>query len=213
MKVYFDTEFTGLRKDTTLISIGLVSDDGKCFYGVFTDYNKELCDDWINVHVIKNLYLDDKINIPHLITVKGSKNVIANHLKEWLESFNEDIELVSDVCHYDMALFIDIFGTAFDLPKYISPVCYDINQEIAHFYQISNKDAFDKSREDIVSKFRSHLIDGIFTWESKYYTYSKYLLDMIQICKDMNNKHNALYDALVIFVIYNYLNYNIDLTK
>lgn len=29
---FFDTEFTGLRKDTTLISIGIVSDTGDRFY-------------------------------------------------------------------------------------------------------------------------------------------------------------------------------------
>ena len=32
MNIYFDCEFTGLYKDTKLISIGLISDDGKQFY-------------------------------------------------------------------------------------------------------------------------------------------------------------------------------------
>lgn len=27
--LFFDTEFTGLRKDTTLISLGIVADNGK----------------------------------------------------------------------------------------------------------------------------------------------------------------------------------------
>lgn len=29
MKIFFDTEFTGLHKDTTLISIGLISELGE----------------------------------------------------------------------------------------------------------------------------------------------------------------------------------------
>ena len=37
MKVFFDTEFTGLYKDTNLISIGLVSEDGKEFYAEIDD--------------------------------------------------------------------------------------------------------------------------------------------------------------------------------
>ena len=37
---FFDTEFTGLRKDTTLISIGIVSDTGDRFYAELTDYVK-----------------------------------------------------------------------------------------------------------------------------------------------------------------------------
>lgn len=32
MKVFFDTEFTGLHKDTTLISIGLVDEYNNHFY-------------------------------------------------------------------------------------------------------------------------------------------------------------------------------------
>ena len=40
MKIYFDTEFTGLHKDTTLISIGLVSECGKTFYGECYDYDE-----------------------------------------------------------------------------------------------------------------------------------------------------------------------------
>lgn len=38
MKVFFDTEFTGLHKNTTLISIGLISEDRRIFYAELTDY-------------------------------------------------------------------------------------------------------------------------------------------------------------------------------
>ena len=40
MKIFFDTEFTGLHKNTTLISIGMIAEDGKTFYAEFTDYNE-----------------------------------------------------------------------------------------------------------------------------------------------------------------------------
>jgi uncharacterized protein YprB with RNaseH-like and TPR domain len=32
MKIFFDTEFTGLRQHTTLISIGMVAEDGREVY-------------------------------------------------------------------------------------------------------------------------------------------------------------------------------------
>ena len=54
MNLYFDTEFTGLRKDTTLISIGIVSEDGRKFYAEFTDYDESQCGDWIKQNVILN---------------------------------------------------------------------------------------------------------------------------------------------------------------
>ena len=39
-KIFLDTEFTGLHKNTTLISLGLVSECGKTFYAEFTDYDQ-----------------------------------------------------------------------------------------------------------------------------------------------------------------------------
>lgn len=43
-KIFFDSEFTGLHQNTTLISIGLISDDNNCFYAEFTDYDKNQLD-------------------------------------------------------------------------------------------------------------------------------------------------------------------------
>ena len=31
MRLFFDTEFTGLHKNTTLISIGIIAENGKSF--------------------------------------------------------------------------------------------------------------------------------------------------------------------------------------
>ena len=53
--IYFDTEFTGLRKDTSLISIGLIDSDGRTFYAEFTDYDRSQIDKWIRQNVINNL--------------------------------------------------------------------------------------------------------------------------------------------------------------
>ena len=111
--------------------------------------------------------------------VLGSKTDIQYELGEWLKQF-DSVQFVSDVCHYDMVLLIDIFGGAFDLPKNVSAVCHDINQDIAKHYGISEREAFDKSREDIVSELCDAFIPS--------------------------DKHNALYDAEVIKAIYKEVN-------
>ena len=79
-----------------------------------------------------------------------------------------------------MTLFIDLFGSAWDIPKNVSPVCHDINQDIAKFYYISDKEAFDFNREDI-------LLDNDINIEGE--------------------KHNALYDAKVIKAISEMISY------
>jgi hypothetical protein len=110
----------------------------------------------------------------------GGKFEISKVLGNWFAQF-DNVELVSDVCHYDMVLFIDLFGNAFKLPKNVCSACYDINQDIARKYNCSLKEAFDKSREEIL--------------------YNAYKDKTIQ-----GDKHNSLYDARVIRELYQILN-------
>ena len=182
MKLFFDTEFTGLQKNITLISIGIVAENGKKFYAESADYDESQCNDWIQKNVLahtilaKNEALAARLGADESTTVVlGRKADIRHELGEWLKQF-DNVQFVSDVCHYDMVLLIDIFGTAFDLPGNVSAVCFDINQEIAKHYGISDREAFDKSREDIVAELCGGFIAG--------------------------DKHNALYDAEVIKAIY-----------
>ena len=54
IKVFLDTEFTGLHKNTTLISLGITSEFGDSLYVEFTDYNRDSIenDKWIQYKVI-----------------------------------------------------------------------------------------------------------------------------------------------------------------
>lgn len=184
MNIYFDCEFTGLCQNTTLISIGLISECGKYdFYAESDVYNKDLCDDWINKNVIDKLEFNDRTHFN-----KGTDNVrmkdnelgISARLNMWLVNIKEKekiekIQFVSDVCHYDMVLLINLLTTGqtvFRLPNWISPVCHDINQDIAVYYDISDADAFDLTREMIISTNKTELLQ--------------------------QRKHNSLYDAMVI---------------
>lgn len=186
-KLYFDTEFTGLHKDTSLISIGIIDEYGNKFYGEITDYNKTQVDKWIQENVIYNLYVNKIISygctrpgIEGETISLAEKDITRIHLTNWLKQY-ETIEWVSDVCHYDFVLLIDLlYGHALNMPygKH-NAACHDINQDIARYYNISEIEAFDKSREDIL---KEHDI----TIEGK--------------------KHNALYDAKVIKAIYEIVN-------
>lgn len=183
MKIFFDTEFTGLHKDTTLISIGIIAQNGDKFYAELTDYDKSQIDSWIEENVIQNLWgadggYDGDMECPEYY--HGSKEFVGNKLKEWLEQY-DTVEFVSDVCHYDFVLLIDlVYGHAMKMPYgKINAACHDINQDISRYYGISEIEAFDKSREDILKDFAIELF-GV--------------------------KHNALYDAKAIQAIYDALN-------
>lgn len=175
-KIFFDCEFTGLHKNTTLISIGLVSECGKTFYAELTDYDKSQIDDWLQENVINNLILPLKGEMPFYAEMHddhyydfrmvGAKQELKHHLTHWLSMF-EKVEMWSDCLAYDWVLFNDIFGHAFDIPKNV----YYIPFDICTLFKIKGIDP-DISREQFIESS----IEG--------------------------NKHNALYDAKVIKACY-----------
>lgn len=209
MNVYFDTEFTGLVPGTTLISIGMVTEKNEQFYAEFADFNELLCDDWIFENVIANLRQDhmrgkisDRVSVVENETyVVGDSSYIRLILEEWLAdqadiSENKRIQLVGDVCHYDMVLLANLFGGAKKLPKFINPCAYDICQDFC-------------ARAEYDGKHPSVLNNGKYYW----YPDTNYMFDSFDLNREnlvttlggklpVGEKHNALYDALVVKEIY-----------
>lgn len=145
-KLFLDTEFTGLHKNTTLISIGIVSDDGKEFYAELSDYDESQIDDWLQENVINNLKFIEpkegedefflavrsKSNLApndlydsYSVSLRGNKKEIKIELSRWLSQFNSS-EIWSDCLAYDWVLFNDIFGGSFDIPSNIYYIPFDI---------------------------------------------------------------------------------------
>ena len=140
-KIFFDTEFTGLQQDTSLISIGFVSDCGKTFYAELTDYKQDQVDDWIKTNVIDNLVLEkdneiyQKGNLEEQtvisykdsdnITYKGVSDSLDSALENWFKQFDK-VEMWSGCLAYDWVLFCQIFGHAFNIPKNIYYIPFDI---------------------------------------------------------------------------------------
>ncbi len=188
MKIFYDAEFTGLHKDTTLISIALVDEMGWGLYAEFNDYDHKQVDEWIEKNVLENtinlrrdsnnikIKFDFETKYPQCQLLFGSKETLKPIVLKWLSKYDE-IELVSDVGHYDVVLLIDfLYGSALQ-----SPICtyIDVNTMMANEYSISINEAFDISRDGMA-------------------TLSEY--------EDTDiNKHNALYDTLVLRNIYNSL--------
>lgn len=196
LKVHFDTEFDGLRKDTDLISIGLVCEfPGKCkvFYAEVKDFGSD--NDWINEHVIGNLFKGnmDKLlelgkffkdqhvcNITDVVYVEEDIETISEQFIAWVEEIHSaypdrKIQFVSDCSSYDWVLLVDIltnFQTALDLPDYVIPYCHDINQDIAIQLHDNDGVAFDENREMYANVFAPDELDNL--------------------------KHNALWDAVII---------------
>ena len=82
-KIFFDTEFTGLHQNTSLISIGLISEDGKEFYAEVSDFDKTQVNEWLEENVIKNLYV-----------------------KKWIEEETKDFTVIKVLSSKKKTIFI-----------------------------------------------------------------------------------------------------------
>lgn len=188
-KIYFDTEFTGLVKNTSLISIGLVTEDGDKFYGELTDYNESLVDDWLKKNVISKLlypylselpYDSDQDTLSHIrssvVTFIGDKEFIKTKLLSWLDKIYKShgkMCFISDALAYDWVLFNDLlFGSALNIP---SDKMYYIPFDICTMFEMLNIDP-DISREEFA-----------------------------EVSDEIENKHNAMQDAEVIKKCYDKL--------
>lgn len=192
MRIFFDTEFTGLHQHTTLISIGMVAENGHEFYAELTDFDFDQIDDWLQKNVMENLVFihEGEITIEQsndIITRKigeqftqfedgthehigrsGDSAYIVQELDKWLACFDVDIfEMWSDCLAYDWVLFCNLWGHAFKIPE----VIYYIPFDLATLFKIKGIDP-DINREEFAS-----LVNG-------------------------QNKHNALWDARVIKTCY-----------
>lgn len=129
MRVYFDTEFTGLRQRTTLISIGAISDEGQEFYAELTDYDRSQVDGWLEKNVIAHLRLKGK-GAPAMIGVnhemRGTREQVALALRWWLGQWKH-VEMWSDCYAYDWVLFCELFGGAFGVPKNVYYIPFDLS--------------------------------------------------------------------------------------
>lgn len=146
MKIFFDTEFTGLHQNTTLISIGFIAEDGRTFYAEFDDFDRRQIDDWLQENVIDNLRFAEPNadeqewymahrghNNPigsdlyngYSLEMRGDTLTIKNELFRWFSTFDQ-VEMWSDCLSYDWVLFNQIFGHAFNIPKNIYYIPFDI---------------------------------------------------------------------------------------
>jgi hypothetical protein len=191
--VFFDCEFTGLRQDTDLISIGLVApamvgDSEKTFYAELTDYDQNKITPWIQHNVISKLKLSkwdiDRDYHPYsnAVTFKGTRIELEQALSHWIhqliiESNCGKVKMWSDCLAYDWVLFCDLMTQCNDLSFPAEEILY--------------------IPFDICTLFEDRGINPDIDREK--FAFGEVYSEMLE------KKHNALWDARVIFECYNKL--------
>ena len=116
MKYFIDTEFIEDGKTIDLISIGIVSEDGREFYAESWAVDWSKASGW----VLDNVR-------PHLT---GCNVMDRSELKKGILDFigTDQPEFWGYFCDYDWVVFCQIFGKMIDLPKNFPMYCRDIKQ-------------------------------------------------------------------------------------
>jgi len=146
IRIYYDAEFTGLHRNTTLVSIGLVTDHGSRFYAEFTDYDRSQVNDWIQENVIDKLEMSDDCieSIPFTdqyyhgirnVRMRGETSVVREELCKWLKceanrSDTKQVQFYTDCYAYDWMLLVDLITdgkSALDMPGCIYYIPIDLS--------------------------------------------------------------------------------------
>jgi hypothetical protein len=183
MELFLDTEFTGLHQQSSLISIALVLDETQFFYAEFTDYDPTKLSTWHQENVIKNLIFSERNHFLEVtgkqIHMKGTNLQIREALEEWFKKLPK-VEIWADVLAYDWVLFCNIFGDAFQLPKNIFYIPFDMATTLkikGLNPDISRKDYAFEDEKQFKSFLENYKIEG-------------------------KTQHNAFVDALVLKAVY-----------
>lgn len=170
IKIFLDTEFTGLHQDTTLISIALVSENNDEFYVELTDFDTRQVTPWIADNVLSKCFLRNGQSFERKdrgVYTYCDKEKATIMLKDWLTQF-ECVEIWADVLAYDWVLFCELFGGAINLPANIFYTPFDLST----FFRIRNLIAPCGAYQGDISRFN-------------------------YIGANKENQHNALFDARV----------------
>ncbi|NHC06385.1 3'-5' exoribonuclease domain-containing protein [Azonexus fungiphilus] len=113
MLLFFDTEFTDLCPDCRLISIGLVSEDGREFYAELTDtWKPNDASDFVQETVIPLLQGG---------SCQRTWQELSIQLKDWIESLATPVTLATDSLTWDWPWIPRLFNKPDMWPRNLAP--------------------------------------------------------------------------------------------
>lgn len=114
MKIWFDTEFIEDGRTIDLISIGMVSEDGREYYAEVAECDHSRADPWVKENV--------------LVHLTGQIRFREEIRWEVLEFCGPSPEFWAYYCSYDWGALCQLFGRMVDLPDGWPMLAYDFRQ-------------------------------------------------------------------------------------
>lgn len=157
MKIFVNTKFTSLRKENSLISIGLVDENGDYFYGEVIGYSKQYLDDWTQTNIVDKLlykgnkfFIEEDVDDISYVAISDTKKNVRKKLNAWLDKYDK-VEWVLDVGHYSFVNLLDLITPyAINIPSKYGKTYIELNELIAKDNNVDLDQAFDVDRYDYI---------------------------------------------------------------
>lgn len=122
MRYFLDTEFSERPSTIELISLGLVSEDGRELYLESSEFDDSACNAWVKANVLPHLGPKDQ---------RDSRAGMRLRLFDFILQ-HEAPEFWGYYAAYDWVAFCWIFGPMADLPHGWPMMAYDLRQWLDH---------------------------------------------------------------------------------
>jgi hypothetical protein len=151
MRIFYDTEFLEDGRTIELISIGLITEDGREYYAVSARLAARGWNGWkLRRRIRKHKWLMENV-VPHLPKPHGDWNLhmpqswlfnyhdpavkprkqIADEVMNFIRAAGDNVELWADYAAYDHVALAQLWGRMIDLPEGIPMYTNNIQQERA----------------------------------------------------------------------------------
>lgn len=123
MRFFYDCEFIENGRTIDLVSIGVVAENGKEFYGVSTEFDPRAANPWVRKNVL------DRLPNPSS-SLWMSRRTIRDNLYRFLNrtAGSSSIELWAWVGGYDHVVFCQLWGDMKALPQGMPRFTHELKQ-------------------------------------------------------------------------------------
>lgn len=175
MRFFFDTEFIEDGRTIDLVSIGVVSEDGREYYAQHIEFTPSKASQWVKDNVLSLLRrcnrawdLQTEI-LAHKGTGKCSPSCPwrsrAEIGRELVAFCGRSPEFWADHAAYDWVALCRVFGTMMDLPTNWPMFCRDVQQ----------------TRDELVRRLG---VAGVVAWPSRHYSPEHHALQDAKDCRE-----------------------------
>jgi hypothetical protein len=123
LRYFYDTEFIEDGRTIDLVSIGVVAEDGREFYGVSTDFDPSRAIPWVREHVLNQLPSPAD-------PAWRSRDRLRDELFAFLTAPGprEPVELWAWIAAYDHVALVQLWGDMRSLPRAVPRFTHELKQ-------------------------------------------------------------------------------------